>query len=72
MNIMGIEQFVAVHPWITWVVILWSLPWKGVALWKAVKRNDQWWFIGLLLVNTLALVDIAYIYYFSKRPSQVS
>ncbi|MCL5986809.1 MAG: DUF5652 family protein [Actinobacteria bacterium] len=64
------EQFLAQNSWIIWVIILaifWSLSWKGVALWKAARLNDKWWFIALLVVNTLALLEILYIFVFSKR-----
>mgnify|MGYP001579374999 CR=1 FL=1 len=64
------EQFLAQNSWVIWVIILaifWSLPWKGVALWKAARLNDKWWFIALLVINTLALLEILYIFVFSKR-----
>ncbi len=50
------------------LIILWTLPWKGVALWKAAQRKDKWWFIALLIVNTVAILEILYIYIWSKRP----
>jgi|GEM_PF-408920 len=50
------------------IIALWTLPWKGVALWKAVQRNEKKWFIALLILNTLAILEILYIFYFSKRP----
>ena len=64
------EQFLAQNSWAIWVIILaifWALPWKGVALWKAARLNDKWWFIALLVINTLALLEILYIFVFSKR-----
>lgn len=43
------------------VAIIWSIIWKGIALWKA-SRNNQWgWFIALLLINTLGILEIIYI-----------
>lgn len=45
----------------------WSIPWKGVALWKSAKRGEKIWFIILLLVNTLAILDILYIFVFARR-----
>ena len=45
----------------------WILPWKGVALWRAAKLNQKKWFIALLLLNTLAVLEILYIFVFSKR-----
>lgn len=50
-----------------YLAILWTLPWKGVALWKAAKIGDKIWFIVLLLVNTLAILEILYIFIFSKK-----
>ncbi len=56
---------------ITLLVILWSLPWKGVALWKAARRGSKKWFIALLLINTLAILDILYIFIFSKKEEEI-
>lgn len=50
------------------VGILWSLAWKGVALWRSARRNDLWWFVALLVVNTLGILEIIYIVFFSERP----
>lgn len=52
--------------WIA-IAILWTLPWKGVALWKAAKNNDLVWFILLIIINTLGILEILYIFVFSKR-----
>lgn len=49
------------------LAILWALPWKGVALWRAAKNEAKIWFVILLAVNTLAILDILYIFVFSKR-----
>lgn len=45
---------------------LWALPWKGVALWKAARNGHTIWFTVLLIVNTVALLEIVYIFFFSK------
>mgnify|MGYP001559486187 CR=1 FL=1 len=49
------------------VLLLWSLFWKGLALWKSARGSHKWWFVILLLVNTAGILDILYIYVFSKR-----
>ncbi len=49
------------------LAILWILPWKAVALWKSARREEKWWFIALLVINTFALLEALYIFYFSKR-----
>ena len=48
------------------LILLWTIPWKGVALWKAAKNSHKKWFIVLLVLNTLAILEIIYIFCFSK------
>jgi hypothetical protein len=48
-------------------ILAWVLPWKGIALWKAAKNNHKKWFIAILIFNTLALLEIIYIFYFAKK-----
>lgn len=47
--------------------IAWSLVWKGMALWKAAHNKSIPWFVVLLLVNTLGILEILYIFVFSKK-----
>jgi hypothetical protein len=49
------------------VLVVWTLAWKGVALYKAARREDKKWFVALLVINTLGIVEILYIYIFSQR-----
>ena len=44
------------------VAVLWSIAWKGYALWLAARNGHKWWFIALLLTNTLAILEIIYIF----------
>jgi hypothetical protein len=52
--------------WLIAVVVIWSLTWKGLALWKAAKRNSPNWFVVLLVVNTLGIFEMLYLYIFSE------
>ncbi len=52
--------------WVIVVVLLWILPWKGYALWKAARKGETKWFVALLVINTFAILDILYIFIFSK------
>ncbi|MDO8742946.1 MAG: DUF5652 family protein [Candidatus Azambacteria bacterium] len=60
------EQYLTGNQWIIWLILLWTLPWKGIALWRAVKNNHKKWFVALLVINTLAILEIIYIFYFCK------
>ncbi|MFA5084536.1 MAG: DUF5652 family protein [Candidatus Paceibacterota bacterium] len=58
------------NPWyylILACIIAWTIPWKGVALWKAAKNNHSIWFVVLLIFNTLAILEILYIFVFSRK-----
>ncbi len=61
------EEFLLGNQWVIWLAVVWAIPWKGVALWKAAKKGHKWWFIALLVVNTLAILEILYIFIFSKK-----
>ena len=45
---------------------LWSLVWKGLALWHASRNGQPWWFLALLLINTLGILEIVYLFGFAK------
>lgn len=47
--------------------ITWSLAWKGVALWRAAKNDSKPWFVTLLVVNTLGVLDAFYIFVIDRR-----
>ncbi|MEK7608907.1 MAG: DUF5652 family protein [Patescibacteria group bacterium] len=49
------------------VFIIWSVYWKGRALWRAAHLNSKPWFVALLVINTLGILEILYIYVFSKK-----
>jgi len=64
------EQFLIENQWIIFLIIAWTIPWKGLALWKATKNNHKRWFIALLVFNTLAVLEILYIFIFSKKKAK--
>ncbi len=53
--------------WLIVLVTIWSLPWKGVALWKAAQLSHKKWFIVLLVVNSVAILDIIYILFVARK-----
>src|SRR3989344_7116702 len=58
------------NPSVTSVFILlgvWSLIWKGIALWKAARNSQKKWFIAMLMINSVGILEIVYIFYFSKK-----
>lgn len=53
-------------------LIAWTFPWKAVALWKAARNGHLAWFIILMIFNTLAILEIIYIFIFSKKKENPS
>ena len=44
-------------------LVLWSIVWKGLALWRAAKRHDKLWFVVFLVVNTAGILEIVYLFF---------
>lgn len=63
-NYLGVSLTVAII--IALVIAIWTIIWKGIALWKAAGKKQLYWFIILLILNTLGILEILYIYVFSK------
>lgn len=49
------------------LLIIWSMIWKGIALWKAGQNNHLGWFVVMFIINTAGILEILYIFIFSKR-----
>lgn len=50
-------------------VAMWSLYWKGLALWHAAQRGQYIWFFILLVVNTVGILEIVYLFFVARlRP----
>jgi len=52
-------------------LVLWSLAWKGWALWLAARRGEKIWFLILLVVNTMGILEIIYIFLIAKQKDSV-
>jgi methionyl-tRNA synthetase len=47
-------------------LMVWSIIWKGLALWKSARLGHKPWFIAMIIVNTAGLLEILYLFVFSK------
>lgn len=48
------------------LVMLWSVFWKGLALWHSARRGQPWWFVIMLVVNTAGILEIIYLFGIAK------
>jgi hypothetical protein len=49
------------------IIGVWSMVWKGIALWKAGNNRQLAWYICMFIFNTAGILEIIYIFAFSKR-----
>ena len=60
--IVHVNTFVYQNGWLILILALWTIPWKVYAAWLACKRNQKIWFVVLLIVNTVGILEIFYIF----------
>ena len=68
----GMEWLAAIGGLAFFIIIVWSLFWKGMALWKAAHEGSKIWFVVLLVVNTVGILEILYLYVFSKKSKVIN
>ena len=55
------------NPILFGLLAVWSLIWKGLALWRAAGLRHKWWFVIILLVNDLGILEIIYLYFIARK-----
>lgn len=61
-GIFGSVFFLIAAIWLLFTIVL-----KGYALWHAAKLGQIWWFVALLIFNTLGILELVYIVFFLKK-----
>jgi len=49
------------------ILMIWTIFWKGLALWKSARLNQPIWFVLLIMINTLGILEIIYLILYSKH-----
>lgn len=49
------------------IVAVWTIVWKIYAVWIAAKHNQKKWFVALLILNTVGILEIFYIFKIAKK-----
>ncbi len=52
------------------VISVWTLIWKGFALWHSAKNQQKGWFIVILILNTMGLLPIIYLIWFKPKENE--
>ena len=58
--------------WLLTVILIWTLAWKLIALWKSARKNHVAWFIIMALLNTAGILPILYIFIFKDLKKKKS
>jgi methionyl-tRNA synthetase len=67
-------QYMAIAGGLSLVILavaVWSMIWKGIALWYAARRGEKGWFVALLILNTVGILEIIYVFAVAKRSDVV-
>ncbi len=67
MDMDSILQFLNPHNPVFYFVIAWAVMWRGIALWHAARNRQLVWYIVLLLVNTVGILEIIYLIFFRRK-----
>jgi hypothetical protein len=49
------------------VITIWSTLLKGIALWGAANLKQRNWFIVMLIVNTIGILELVYLFRFATK-----
>ncbi len=66
---MTILDLLATPAFIILVIVLaiWEIILKGLAAWKAARNGHKAWFWAILILNTVGILPIIYLLFFSKK-----
>lgn len=48
------------------LLALWTIVIKAFALWHAARNSQTFWFVALLVVNSLGILELVYLLAFRK------
>lgn len=67
-EVMAYESLIAfVNSPFFYLVLIWSLVWKSLALWKSARNKHLVWFIFILIINSIGILSIIYLIIYRKK-----
>ena len=49
------------------IIALWAIVLKGFALWFSARAGQRNWFVALLILNTLGILELVYLIWFRPK-----
>ncbi len=62
-----LSDWAGVHPLFIALAIIWTIVWKGLALWRSAELRQKYWFLAILVINTLGILEIIYLFVVTKN-----
>jgi methionyl-tRNA synthetase len=59
------------NPALLTIFLIWSLVWKGLALWYSARRGQTVWYVAMLILNTVGLLEIIYLIVYRRKKVNV-
>lgn len=69
---MNLNALLAIPPAAQIFILVWSIFWKLLAVWRAAKLDEKYWFLGLFIINSFGILEIAYLFIFAKKKMKLS
>lgn len=65
---MGLDSiFPSGNPVLIFIILFWTITLKGIALWRAAREHQRNWFIVILVISSLGILELIYLFRFSKK-----
>jgi len=61
------RRLLELPPGVLLLLVVWTLIWKGLALWRAARAGQTIWYVVMLILNTGGLLEIVYLAFLAPR-----
>lgn len=65
--LINLGPFLRINLWILIVLGVWDIIWRGIALWKSARHNQRYWFVALMVINSVGILPLVYLRFFQKN-----
>jgi hypothetical protein len=62
-----VSHWIELHPLLVAIMGIWTFIWKGFALWRSSELRQKYWFIAILLLNTVGILEIVYLFLVARN-----
>lgn len=53
------------------VLLIWTVIWQGLGLWRSSRSGQRNWFIAMLIVNSAGILPIVFLLFFWKDRKEI-